>query len=218
MKTIRTILELILIITIIILTISLRNNKKKVPDFNQNKPDTIYSHKSFQPIENYKIPEIPKLVILYHTDSIKITKVESNLSKITITTEKQAYSYSTQFLVRYPESSKLIQMLSNNHKLILSTMDTTGNIVTNQYKFYPEYYNYNYLNGKLTSNRKPFIKRLHFSSELMIRPVSNMYDINLGLVHNTRKIYYEVGLNTHYYPDLKSNIGFDPYVRLSLKF
>ena len=77
---------------------------------------------------------------------------------------------------------------------------------------------YNYVNNTLTSKKKSFIKKLSPYVEAQYRPFNNLMDLNLGLKYNTRKINYEIGFNTFYYPEFSKSLGADLYLKLNYTF
>ena len=97
-------------------------------------------------------------------------------------------------------------------------LDVKGNVFSKTYDINTELYSYNYVNNQLSWKRKPFIKRFSPTLGITYRPINSMYDLSLGLKYNTRKINYEVGLNSFYYPKFKSELGLDVYLRISYNF
>lgn len=187
------------------------------PDPN-NRPDTIYVNKPFKPIPQYKFLKVPYLVTFWRDPQVKIDTVYVDSAKVHYAIPTGHIEFNHQFLVQYPESPKLIQMVTSKNTLEFTFIKPDGLIRTERYtEFYPEVNYYNYTDGQLTYKRKPFFQRFEISPELMIRPLANMYDLNLGLKYKTRKIYYEIGLNSYYYPNFGTKpLGATPYLRIGL--
>lgn len=176
--------------------------------------DTIYVRR-FKPEKPFKIVEIPKLVMFYGIDTVKVKEVISNTQAIHVTLgNNQVLNYSTQFLAQYPNSDKLVQFTTKNGKLNLTQFNSMGQLVTHVYQFKPEYYDYHYADHQLTSKPKGFFNKFGLTSELMVRPIPEFYDLNLGITHKTSISIYELGLNVHYYPTFKSTLGFSPYIKI----
>ena len=156
--------------------------------------------------------------VVFYIDGVKMDTVYVDSSKVHYSIPTGHLEFNHQFLVKYPESPKLVQLVTSNNTLELTFLKPDGLVRTERYtQFYPEVNHYNYHNNQLTYQRKPFFQRFELSPELMVRPLANMYDLNFGLKYKTRKIYYEIGLNSYYYPILGENqLGVTPYVRVGL--
>lgn len=181
------------------------------------KTDTVYSRKPFKPVPQYKFIQVPKLVMFFNDPGVKIDTVYVDSSKVHYGLPIGSIEFSHQFLLKYQDSQKLIQLTTNKNTLSLTQLDKNGLIHTDKFThFYPEVNWYNYQDGILTYKRKPFFQRFDIGIDVMVRPIINMYDLNFGLKYKTRKIYYEIGLNSHFYPALDPKFGYTPYLRVGL--
>lgn len=211
-------LSLLILSWMMTLSLKVKMNKMRDDD-TMPRIDTVYKTKVFQPEKEYKTIQVPKLVVFYPKDTVPVHRIEADLKRIDVNFGfNQLKSYSTQFLAKYPESSKLVQMLLDKNTLTLTELDSQGDISTREYRINPNLYRYNYLGGNMTQSPQKFLKKFRFSSEMMIRPMSNLYDLNLGLGCETSFLYYEIGLNSHWYPSWEKPLGIDPYLRVRYSF
>lgn len=183
------------------------------------KPDTVWYNKPFKPEYEYPVFNIPSMVFVYQTDTLSIDRVEYVDNIVTITkVDSVKVEYNGQFLTNYPDSPKLLQILSDKNKLAVSTFNTDCNLTTQEYHVNYDRYSYNYQNGNLTSKKKSFFQRFEPVAEYTLRPFNNLHDFNLGLKYNTTKFNYEAGLNLNYYPKLNDGVGADLYLRVQYNF
>lgn len=209
-------IKYLVFIAIIILTavISIRiNNALRKPE-HQTVTDTIWV-KKFKPATPYKTIEVPKVLYLYHLDSVKVKEIihDTNFIQVVLG-NNQVLNYSTQFLAQYPNANKLVQFTVKSNLLNLTQFNSQGQLFTEVYDFRPDRYNYIYTPGNLTSQPKGFFQKFGLSADLMFRPMSNLWDLNVGINHKTSIFIYEVGLNAHYYPTFSKLVGLDPYLRI----
>lgn len=207
-----------LLIGLCIHSISQCNTKKEVLVVPDVKTDTIYRHTNFIPQKTLKFLSVPRYVILYNpNDTVFIEKIITTPGNLQVVyKDSSSANFNPQFLGRYPEAPKLVQMTTNRGQLELTTLSTRGTLQTTSYNFNPELYNYNYSGNALTYKRKPFYQNLNPTAELMVRPLNNMYDLNIGIEYKTRNIQYEIGMNGHYYPATKW--GYGPYLKVKYTF
>lgn len=192
--------------------------KKDFENYN-HKPDTVWYNKPFNPKPEYPVFNVPSMVFIYQTDTVQIDRVEYVDNIITITkVDSVKVEYNGQFLTNYPDSPKLLQILSDKNKLSVSTFNTDCSLTTQEYYVNYDRYSYNYQNGNLTSKKKSFFQRFKPVAEYTLRPFNNLHDFNLGLKYNTTKFNYEAGLNLNYYPKLNDGVGADLYLRVQYNF
>ena len=181
------------------------------------KTDTTYSKKPFKPIPQYKFIQVPKLVMFFNDPEVRIDTVYVDSSKVHYRLPTGSIEFNHQFLLKYQNSQKLVQITTNKNTLSLTQLDKNGLIHTDKFtNFYPEVNSYNYQDGVLTYKRKPFLQRFNIDIDVTVRPIINMYDLNLGLKYKTRKTYYEIGLNSYFYPTVDPKFGYTPYLRVGL--
>lgn len=181
--------------------------------------DTVVVNKPFVPkVEFHKI-QLPRMVFLYRVDSVPIERIEYVDRVVTIIQKDSTkIEYNELFLTNYPKAPKLLQILSNRDKLSITTFNTDCRSATEEYTVNYSRYQYNYLDGKLTYKKTPFLKRFNPVIQYTLRPVHSFHDLDLGIKYNTSKFNYEAGLNINYYPKLRDNLGLDPYLRISYNF
>lgn len=189
----------------------LKNSSRRV--------DTVVVNNPFVPkVEFHKI-QLPRMVFLYRVDSVPIERIEYVDRVVTIIQKDSTkIEYNELFLTNYPQAPKLLQILSGGDKLSITTFNTDCISATEEYTVNYSRYQYNYLDGKLTYKKTPFLKRFNPVIQYTLRPVHNFHDLDLGLKYNTSKFNYEAGLNINYYPKLRDNLGLDPYIRISYNF
>lgn len=220
----RLLFKFLVIETILILVLAismLLKPKQHVSNRGTSNSDTVYVNKPYKVSNPYKHITIPKTVFVFpKPDTVTIEKIVQVPGKITLNTNLGPIEYSNQFLGQYSKASKLLQLDSKDGLLNLTLFDTSGNINTYSYNFYPELYNYNYSYNYeyLTQKRKPLIKRVVPTGQVTIRPLSRMYDVDLGILYKTINTYYEIGLNTYYYPSIDNHFGIGPYIRVKYTF
>ena len=209
---------LFLLVGLFIHSISQCTEPKDIPVVTDTKIDTIYRNSPFIPQIGLKYISVPRYVILYPpNDTVFIEKIITTPGNISVVyRDSSSANFNPQFLGRYPEAPKLVQMTTNRGQLELTTLSTRGILQTTSYNFNPELYNYNYYGNALTYKRKPFYQNLNPTVEFMVRPINNMYDINIGIEYKTRNIQYELGMNGHYYPATK--FGYGPYLKVKYTF
>lgn len=208
------------IMAIVIVIMNCQNRKLRA---SMNSPvvvtDTIWVDKPFKPKIEYPNFQVPNTVFIYRVDSIPVERIEYRDRIITVVQKDSTrLEYNELFLTNHPKCSKLIQLLNDKNQLSLTTLNIQGEIHTEEYKVDYHRYRYNYVNGNLTYKKLPFYKRFKPVAQYTVRPLHNLHDLDLGLKYNTSKINYEAGLNINYYPGIKPNPGFDPYLRVSYNF
>ena len=215
----------VIVVLMILLSFFMIQNRRLRNEVDQSrvvyvKPDTSYSKKPFNPVPEYKFVQVPSLVVFYPQEEVEIDTVYVSKKEIQfISTSGKEFSFNPQFLLQYPENSKLVQMVQHKKTLEFVFINPRGKLYSEEFTpYYPDVNLYNYQNGELTFKRKPFLQRFDFSVEAMVRPLVNMYDVNLTLNYKTRKSYYEIGLNSHYYPTLQPNIGYTPFIKAGITF
>ena len=181
--------------------------------------DTVVVNNPFVPKVEFNKIQLPRMVFLYQIDSVPIERIEYVDRVVTIIQKDSTkIEYNELFLTNYPKAPKLLQILSNRDKLSITTFNTDCRSATEEYTVNYSRYQYNYLDGKLTYKKTPFLKRFNPVIQYTLRPVHNFHDLDLGLKYNTSKFNYEAGLNINYYPKLRDNLGLDPYLRISYNF
>lgn len=181
--------------------------------------DTVFVDKYLKPETEYKYIQVPEKVFVYKTDTVKIQEVVYKTDTLEIYLQDSTMLfYNPKFLTSYPESEKLINLKLTDKGLSMGLLTPHGNTYVREYPINTSLYHYNYVNNNLTYKKKSFWQKISPTSQFTIRPINNMYDLDLGLKYNTSGINYELGGNLFYYPNLKNNLGADFYLRLSYDF
>lgn len=181
--------------------------------------DTVFVDKYLKPETEYKYIQVPEKVFVYKTDTVKIQEVVYKTDTLEIYLQDSTMLfYNPKFLTSYPESEKLINLKLTDKDLSMGLLTPHGNTYVREYPINTSLYRYNYVNNNLTYKKKSFWQKISPTSQFTIRPINNMYDLDLGLKYNTSGINYELGGNLFYYPNLKNNLGADFYLRLSYDF
>ena len=163
-------------------------------------PDTVYSDKPFKPEKKYSEETQPGKILVYDN------KKQSTLFPDSI---------------RQPAISKqdsLVQIVLKKDKLNLSLFNQqTGTYSTRLFNIDLDKYNYNWYEGQLTRKK---VARLSLSPYVYgkYRPFNNLFDMGAGLSIKTKRFNYKLGVNTFYYPKIKSGIGTDIEFQITYNF
>lgn len=163
-------------------------------------PDTVYKDKPFKPEKKYSEEIEPGKILVYDN------KKQSTLFPDSI---------------RQPVISKqdsLVQIVLKKDKLNLSLFNKETN--TYSTRLFPidlDKYNYNWYEGQLTRKK---VARLSLSPYVYgkYRPFNNLFDMGAGLSIKTKRFNYKFGVNTFYYPKIKSGIGTDIEFQITYNF
>ena len=163
-------------------------------------PDTVYSDKPFKPEKKYSEETQPGKILVYDN------KKQSTL-----------FPDST----RHPVISKqdsLVQVVLKKNQLNLSFLNQQlGTYSTRLFNIDLDKYNYNWYEGQLTRKK---VARLSLSPYVYgkYRPFNNLFDMGAGLSIKTKRFNYKLGVNTFYYPKIKSGIGTDIEFQITYNF
>ena len=163
-------------------------------------PDTVYTKKPFKPEKKYSEEKEPDRILVYDN------KKQSTLFPDSI---------------RQPVISKqdsLVQIVLKKDKLNLSLFNKqTGTYSTRLFKINLDKYNYNWYEGQLTRKK---VARLSLSPYVYgkYRPFNNLFDMGAGLSIKTKRFNYKLGVNTFYYPKIKSGMGTDIEFQITYNF
>ena len=163
-------------------------------------PDTVYTKKPFKPEKKYS------------------EKVEPG--KILVHGNKQPTLFPDSIL-RQPVISKqdsLVQLVLKRNQLNLSLLNKESNTYsTRSFQIDLNKYSYNWYEGQLTRKK---VARLSLSPYVYgkYRPFNNLFDMGAGLSIKTKRFNYKFGVNTFYYPKIKSGIGTDIEFQITYNF
>lgn len=211
----------ILILSASVIYLVIRNSHLRSGDYQSSvdtgKTDTVYVSRFFDREDDLKIPVIPNSVFFYFTDSIPVKEVILQRDTVTLVVpDSTMIHYNTSFLTQFPNAPKFLQMKLNKG-LELTFLNTQGKVYTESFQVDPSRYNYLYTNH-LTAEKKSFFSRIQPYTQLTIRPIHSMVDLDLGLSYKTKRMQYEFGLNGFYYPSLSSPLGADVFLRVRYNF
>lgn len=167
-------------------------------------PDTVYKDKPFIPEKKYSEDIEPGRILIYNNR-------QSNLNDTLFFNP----------LLRQPVISKqdsLVQMVLKKNQLNLSLFNQqTGTYSTRLFNIDLDKYNYNWYEGQLTRKK---VARLSLSPYVYgkYRPFNNLFDMGAGLSIKTKRFNYKFGVNTFYYPKIKSGIGTDIEFQITYNF
>lgn len=164
-------------------------------------PDTVYSDKPFKPEKKYSEETQPGKILVYDN------KKQSTLFPVDS--------------IRQPVISKqdsLVQVVLKKNQLNLSFLNQqSGTYSTRLFNINLDKYNYNWYEGQLTRKK---VARLSLSPYVYgkYRPFNNLFDMGAGLSIKTKRFNYKFGVNTFYYPKIKSGIGTDIEFQITYNF
>ena len=167
-------------------------------------PDTVYKDKPFIPEKKYSEDIEPGRILIYNNR-------QSNLNDTLFSNP----------LLRQPVISKqdsLVQMVLKKNQLNLSLFNQqTGTYSTRLFNIDLDKYNYNWYEGQLTRKK---VARLSLSPYVYgkYRPFNNLFDMGAGLSIKTKRFNYKFGVNTFYYPKIKSGMGTDIEFQITYNF
>jgi len=163
-------------------------------------PDTVYSDKPFKPEKKYSEETQPGKILVYDN-------------------KKQSTLFPDP--IRQPVISKqdsLVQVVLKKNQLNLSFLNQQlGTYSTRLFNIDLDKYNYNWYEGQLTRKK---VARLSLSPYVYgkYRPFNNLFDMGAGLSIKTKRFNYKLGVNTFYYPKIKSGIGTDIEFQITYNF
>lgn len=180
--------------------------------------DTIYlPPKEYQEVKPYKDSQIPHKIIIYRDPDLGDTENDSDRTNL----------LSNQSILHYDSLSpnlgpslydSISQILIKNNWLELTTKNTLDSTYKiRKFKIDPNQYNYNWVNNELTYKKKLNLKLIPYISG-SYRPFNKFTDLNAGLVLETKKFNYNLGLNLFYYPSLQKSVGKDLQISITYKF
>lgn len=164
-------------------------------------PDTVYSDKPFKPEKKYSEETQPGKILVYDN------KKQSTLFPVDS--------------IRQPVISKqdsLVQVVLKKNQLNLSFLNQqSGTYSTRLFNINLDKYNYNWYEGQLTRKK---VARLSLRPYVYgkYRPFNNLFDMGAGLSIKTKRFNYKLGVNTFYYPKIKSGIGTDIEFQITYNF
>lgn len=223
-RIILTIALIIMAVCIFSLWETNRELKSQVKVLSEPKPvkvDTVY--KPFIPIKPYKNLSPPKLITIYkYSDPVRVDSVIYHTDTVTMyvrdSIKPSKIDFNKDFLLNYPDSPKLLQMLLNGNDLSFNLLFPNGESTQYDYYIKPDRYKYHFNGRELTHERKSFFKNISPFVSYQIRPIKNLHDLDFGIKYNTNKFNYVMGINGYYYPNIKDNPDWDLFFKVEYKF
>lgn len=170
-------------------------------------PDTIKLKENFKPQSPYTQLVQPQRILLYD-----FYRNSSN------STKPQASDSTAVTSNRISREDSLVQFTLDKNQLNLSLFNKeTNSYSTRMFNMDLGKYNYNWYEGQLTRKK---VARLSLSPYVYgkYRPFNNLFDMGAGLSIKTKRFNYKFGVNTFYYPKIKSGIGTDIEFQITYNF
>lgn len=163
-------------------------------------PDTVYTEKPFKPEKKYSEEKEPDRILVY--DNRQSTLFPDSIPRQPVISKQDS----------------LVQIVLKKNQLNLSLLNKeTDTYSTRLFKIDLDKYNYNWYEGQLTRKK---VARLSLSPYIYgkYRPFNNLFDMGAGLSIKTKRFNYKLGVNTFYYPKIKSGIGTDIEFQIMYNF
>lgn len=163
-------------------------------------PDTVYIKKPFKPEKKFSEKKEPDRILVYdkkQSDSLPDNSIRQHLIS---------------------KQDSLVQIVLKKDKLNLSLLNKESNTYsTRSFQIDLNKYSYNWYEGQLTRKK---VARLSLSPYVYgkYRPFNNLFDMGAGLSIKTKRFNYKFGVNTFYYPKIKSGIGTDIEFQITYNF
>lgn len=163
--------------------------------------DTIYLRKDFLPI-SYDNLLNPSRILLYNSP-------HSSVSQGLCSTDSAEIS----------EKDSLVQLVIDKNQLTLSFLNQNSGIYSSRlFNIDPNNYKYSWYNGKLTTQEIKSRIRLVPYVYGKYRPFNNLWDLGTGILIETKRFNYKLGINSFYYPRYFSGIKTDLELVVIYKF
>lgn len=163
--------------------------------------DTIYLRKDFLPI-SYDNLLNPSRILLYNS-------LHSSVSQGLCSTDSAEIS----------EKDSLVQLVIDKNQLTLSFLNQNSGIYSSRlFNIDPNNYKYSWYNGKLTIQEIKSRIRLVPYVYGKYRPFNNLWDLGTGILIETKRFNYKLGINSFYYPRYFSGIKTDLELVVTYKF
>ena len=163
--------------------------------------DTIYLRKDFLPI-SYDNLLNPSRILLYNSP-------HSSVNQGLCSTDSAEIS----------EKDSLVQLVIDKNQLTLSFLNQNSGIYSSRlFNIDPNNYKYSWYNGKLTTQEIKSRIRLVPYVYGKYRPFNNLWDLGTGILIETKRFNYKMGINSFYYPRYFSGIKTDLELVVTYKF
>ena len=218
-KTLRTIgillIMVVAFITGIILTVKFINKpiSNSTNQVVNTETDTIISKTVLKKLKPYNTETKPKVVTIYKTSYVKPDTVYLKGDTVVIAVPGSTINYNSSFLTNFQDASKLIDFKLKGESLSLSLLTPKGISQTQLFNIDPLHYNYIYTDNKLTiePNNK-WYNNFTIYGQLLMKPLVNIYEIDLGLNYKTSIIIIDGGISFYFIPEFKQKFNLTPYI------
>ena len=197
----------------------LKSQDSDVSDLTSIIPDTVFIDRPIKVFEKYSNNKKPGKVKIFKPDTVRVLYPEVKLVKDTLIlfNNENYLGINKNYLLQYPTSDKLLSFNLTKTKLDLQLLSIDGITKQTEFDINLDKYNYRYVDKELSFKTKPVVK-VSPELEYSFRPVNNLHDLDLGLIFKTTRFNYKLGINTFYYPVLKTNPGYDFKVSVKYNF
>lgn len=189
---------------------------------NQNpiKTDTVYITKVINLPEPFPVILNPTTIEIYKTDTVSKYNTFSLREKdLVLSTPDLMDSVliSKTYLNTFILSPKLLHIGLTKNQFNFSIMNIDGSTQRRIHPIDLDNWNYQFVNGTFSSKKITKFK-LEPNLSYMYRPLNNLHDMELSLNFKTSRIYYKLGVNGFYYPNLRKLPGYDISLGITYNF
>ena len=183
---------------------------------------------------NYKLNQqlsmLPDKEIIQHTDTIYLRKDFLPISYDNLLNPSRILLYNYQnwdkpiHTANNPDSiisekDSLVQLVIDKNQLTLSFLNQNSGIYSSRlFNIDTNNYKYSWYNGKLTTQEIKSRIRLVPYVYGKYRPFNNLWDLGTGILIETKRFNYKLGINSFYYPRYFSGIKTDLELVVTYKF
>lgn len=163
--------------------------------------DTIYLRKDFLPISYDNLLNPSRILLYNYQNWDKSIHTANNPDSI------------------ISEKDSLVQLVIDKNQLTLSFLNQNSGIYSSRlFNIDPNNYKYSWYNGKLTTQEIKSRIRLVPYVYGKYRPFNNLWDLGTGILIETKRFNYKLGINSFYYPRYFSGIKTDLELVVTYKF
>lgn len=181
-------------------------------------------------ILNQQLSMLPDKEIIQHTDTIYLRKDFLPISYDNLLNPSRILLYNYQnwdkpiHTANNPDSiisekDSLVQLVIDKNQLTLSFLNQNSGIYSSRlFNIDTNNYKYSWYNGKLTTQEIKSRIRLVPYVYGKYRPFNNLWDLGTGILIETKRFNYKLGINSFYYPRYFSGIKTDLELVVTYKF
>lgn len=167
-------------------------------------PSPDVAHRSEPPETVYRVLKIP-------------SKLSTQVRPSTVILPPNLPIY---FGTEVPTRDSVAAVELNQSNFKFTFQDSIGKVSQLDFKIFPDKYQYLWVDGQLTTQKLPLIKRIHFKPYIStgFRPIHTMLDVEGGLKIQYEKFNYTLGIQGYYYPNLQKDPGWDLRIGIQYEF